>query len=608
MLAALLECRTDNLVCVVYTSQGQDAHATWKIQELATFEDAQAGRSLRSKQPLKGSKNSPTHPPQKSMTIKTLCLSVFLLLSSFLRAETTPAERLQPVRDADRIVFVGDSITGQGGGNAAGFVHLIEWALRQSRPANTMKFIPLGGSGQSVGSWLSVEEKSRTTESNLDVKGFGVKENLDQPADVLVIMLGMNDILAPYLTEETKEVDAWAERYRVLIRALRERVKPRVLALAQITMATEDPASPKNRVIALLNARVAALAKEQNALLLPTNETAWKFLEKGRQYRSDFHLTGDHVHPTSAGHVAIAVGMLKGLGEEAAARQLLEHHAEDLWKQAKGELPSLASVVEPVDASPNGQKFRLRYWWTGLPGQVTPRVSLSTLQGWQVSPPACEAATGEFLLEGKPDHLKNDFILEARSGDSVKKITATIPAPWLIAAGVSNGAAWPSHKYDPAGGRLPMDEAIFRGDTGASKLAWQRYFPSINFTGGASPDSVDFWAASFGNTFEAGYGARWINSGRERPVTLLLSSAIFAGKLGLEVWLNGAQVYAGTITGEPGKKVSVPATLRQGTNTLIFKCNHLTYLWQVAVGLSGAAADDLSDLRYSTVAPGGAPQ
>ena len=527
---------------------------------------------------------------------------VLALLPAAIAAN--PGDAGLPLRDGDRIVFVGDSITGQGGNNSAGFVHLIEWALRQARPANTMAFIPLGGSGQSVGSWASVEEQSRTKDSSLDVKAFGVKTTLDQQADVLVVMLGMNDILAPYVTEEPKELDAWVERYRALIQALRGRVKPRVLALAQITMATEDPASPKNRIIARLNERLVALAAEQNALLLPTNETAWKFLEEGRRYRSDFHVTGDQIHPSAGGHVAIAVGMLKGLGEEKAALALTEHHAADLWKQTKGELPSLACAVEPVDASPNGNKFRLRYWWTGAPGQTAPRVSLTAPQGWQVSPPVCETATGEFLLEGNPDRLKTDFALEARSGDTVKKTTATIPAPWLLAAGVANGAAWPGHKFDPAAGRLPIDEAISRGETGASNLAWQRYFPSANFFGGAGPDNVDFWAASFGKVFEAGYALRWIQSGRERPVTLLLSSKVFAGSLGLTVWLNGEQVYAGTITGEPGSKVSLPAKLRQGTNILAFKCNHLTWLWQVAVGLSGGDGDDLADLRFSAHPPG----
>jgi len=43
MKAALLECSTDNPVCVVTSSQGQDAHATCKLQGLASLGDAPQG-------------------------------------------------------------------------------------------------------------------------------------------------------------------------------------------------------------------------------------------------------------------------------------------------------------------------------------------------------------------------------------------------------------------------------------------------------------------------------------------------------------------------------------------------------------------------------------
>jgi hypothetical protein len=77
---------------------------------------------------------------------------------------------------------------------------------------------------------------------------------------------------------------------------------------------------------------------------------------------------------------------------------------------------------------------------------------------------------------------------------------------------------------------------------------------------------------------------------------LRLGSAAFAGNIGLTVWLNGRQLYAGTITGEPDKKASVPGTLRHGENCLILKCNHCSWLWQASVGVQGVASDDLSDV------------
>ena len=107
-----------------------------------------------------------------------------------------------------RVVFCGDSITGQGGGwLGAGYCFQMEWALKQRHPDATPKLVALGGSGMGVGNWIGVEKNSRTTEARLDVKEIGVKANLDQPADVLVVMLGMNDVLAPYIGGTDADLD-----------------------------------------------------------------------------------------------------------------------------------------------------------------------------------------------------------------------------------------------------------------------------------------------------------------------------------------------------------------------------------------------------------------
>ena len=254
----------------------------------------------------------------------------------------------------------------------------------------------------------------------------------------------------------------------------------------------------------------------------------------------------------------------------------------------------------------DGQTFRLHYWWTAAPGreQIAPRVSIVPPAGWEVIPPFRETTSGEFTLKGPAHRLSNVLTVEARAGETVRRIKATIPAPWLVGAGVINGSAWPGNHFDPVSGRLPIDASLSQGigwgepaAAGAKTLVWRRYFPSVNYTGGADPDSVDFWAVSFGRTFEVGYAARWIHSERERPVTLQLQSAAFAGNIGLTVWLNGRQLYAGLINGEPAKKASLPAALRRGENCLVFKCNHCAWLWQASVGVQGVAPDDLSDVR-----------
>src|ERR1700676_2310640 len=91
-------------------------------------------------------------------------------------------------------------------------------------------------------------------------------------------------------------------RYGELVEAIRARSHPRVIALATVTPCTEDPASPKNQVLAELNKRLVRLAQEKHFLVLPTNEAAYEVQSMGRAFQPNFHVTGDFVHPNGAGH------------------------------------------------------------------------------------------------------------------------------------------------------------------------------------------------------------------------------------------------------------------------------------------------------------------
>ena len=150
---------------------------------------------------------------------------------------------LRPLAGADllrqgaaRVVFVGDSITGLSRNAAAGWAHQMAWALEQSHPGCKPDLVSLGGSGQGVRSWLSVEQRSRGEAVTLDIPGVDVREALSRPADVLVIMLGMNDVLSPYVSEDEAALANWADGYRQLVASLRERLRPTTLALAQATL------------------------------------------------------------------------------------------------------------------------------------------------------------------------------------------------------------------------------------------------------------------------------------------------------------------------------------------------------------------------------------
>ncbi len=229
-----------------------------------------------------------------------------------------------------RILFVGDSITGYGGRwESDGFPALIQKAIKREHPNANLDVAVLGGSGMGIDSWKGLVDKvdGYKGDEYLDARKTSVKAGLGEHADVLVIMLGMNDVLAPYFGDDDVAIAKWQACYQDVIDALKKRVTPNVIGLATITMCTEDPASPKNRMIDKLNQRVAVLARKNNCRLLPVSESLWEMLCAGRKVDPEFHTTLDFVHPNKLGHLAVAGAMLRGLGELSAA-DLVEREAK----------------------------------------------------------------------------------------------------------------------------------------------------------------------------------------------------------------------------------------------------------------------------------------
>jgi len=245
-----------------------------------------------------------------------------------------------------RIVFIGDSITGQGGGwLGAGYVFKMREALSTVYPEAKHELVPLGGSGMGVNAWLALAKNETKQKQDLDVKGVEVAAALSKPTDVMVVMLGMNDVLAPYVNDTDASLDQWLANYRELTSVLSARLKPKVIALATITPQTEDPATPVNRVLARMNQRITTLAAELKANVVPTHATYWDVLAEGRKIQSDFTLAGDRIHPNAPGHVAVAMAMFKGLSEDKAAAWLRE---ERLAKALSSLKPGAVPTAPPL--------------------------------------------------------------------------------------------------------------------------------------------------------------------------------------------------------------------------------------------------------------------
>ena len=534
-----------------------------------------------------------------TLRLFSLLFAFSLILTSVRAAEAPSALE----HGNGRVILVGDSITGHSRNRKDGYAYRIEEALHAVYPGSTPEVIALGGSGQSVGSWASVEKRSREQKTMLDIPNIDAHEALSQPADVLIIMLGMNDVIAPYVNASDEALQRWSQQYAALIAALRERVHPKELALASIPLCTEDLQSPKNRLIAAMNEQIKALAAKENARYLPVFEEMAETLRRGRDIRPDFNLSPDFVHPAGTGHLAIAIAMLRGIGEDAAARWLAENPLQAALEQAAKGQPPLSWELMEVRRVDEGDRFefKVRYAWRGEPADANVRLTAS--EGWTVEPAAAKGARGEFILKGTPDRMANRFTLEGEAGGEKSTVTGSIAAPWLVAAGLEE-PAWNNNDLDEAKAHNDIDTAIeaqqpfleLPPKAGKEPLQWVACIPSVNFMGGAGPGNLDFSAVTHAKTFEAGYALRWIYSPQEQEYPLELGTRIFAGNVHLRVWLNGASIYNGQINKEQGHKTRRTVTLRKGWNELAIKSNHRAWLWQYSVDFinpEGAAADDL---------------
>jgi len=449
----------------------------------------------------------------------------------------------------------------------------------------------------------------------MDIKTVDVKTTLDGGADVLIIMLGMNNVLSPDIGNTPEAVDGWIATYRNLIGVLRARTHPRVVALATPTLCTEDVASPKNVLMDKMSLAMNDLATAEQCIILPVRDVEKKMLIDGRSHRPDFHVTKDFVHPTPFGHLAIATGMLSGLGEDAAVKTLNDDRAPALWKVVDDNLPAFSYAVQPQPVADTAvarsdvQTFKIHFW---MHQPDAAKVTLNLPQGWTSTAATINAATGEFIATGPLDHLQNVLTLSLDQNGVAAKTEVVIPAAWIVGGGHYGNQGWSvvdrTNKFDPIKGRLPMDDQLSHGigfdkpvdppapNNKNTPIKWTRYIASVNFPGGADPGSVDLSAVYYFSSFDVAYGSRWIYSPKERTVPVAFDSQTFAGVYDLCLWLNGQ-----TVRDSTDKKGTAELKLQKGWNSLIFKSNHLTWQWQFDIKLVEAPGDDLSDLRFSTV-------
>ena len=198
-----------------------------------------------------------------------------------------------PVKDGQKIAFMGDSIT-QAGAQPKGYVSLVIAGLEANGVKATA--IPAGISGH----------KSNQMLERLD------RDVLSKKPDWMTLSCGVNDVwhgakgvpLDPYKQNITKIVEqCQAAGVQVMI--------------LTATMIGEDQPNANNQKLAAYNEFLRAIAKEKKCLLADLNADMQEAIAKAGPDKKGNLLTSDGVHMNPAGNMMMATGVLKAFGLDA---------------------------------------------------------------------------------------------------------------------------------------------------------------------------------------------------------------------------------------------------------------------------------------------------
>jgi lysophospholipase L1-like esterase len=197
-----------------------------------------------------------------------------------------------PVKDGEKIAFLGDSIT-QGGMGPTGYVTLVIQGLKAN-----------GVNATAIGAGISGHKSN-------DMLARLQRDVLDKKPDWMTLSCGVNDVW-----HGAKGVPL--DQYKQNITQIVERAQAAGIKVVILTstMITENPDEPNNHKLAAYNDFLRELAKEKKCLLADLNVAMQAQLdqrEKAGQKRGKL-LTSDGVHMNPFGNVMMATGVLRGFG------------------------------------------------------------------------------------------------------------------------------------------------------------------------------------------------------------------------------------------------------------------------------------------------------
>ena len=259
------------------------------------------------------------------------------------------------LRDGDRVVFYGDSITAQ-----RLYTRFAEDVVVSRYPKLHISFYNAGVSGDTVSGGHAGDMATRIKRDVVPLR-----------PTVVTIMLGMND--GRYTAEYDVNFNAYANGYRKLIATLRESV-PGVRIFLICPSPYDEVGHPSaiagyNTVMRRYGQFLATLGKEENVPVIDFNRPITNAIGVG--IAIDPQLAGallpDRIHPAPAGHWIMADAMAAGWHvdpvissvvirvpdgkvEEAYNASVTEVRVEQgriAWKQMDGALPLPLELNDP---------------------------------------------------------------------------------------------------------------------------------------------------------------------------------------------------------------------------------------------------------------------
>jgi lysophospholipase L1-like esterase len=252
-----------------------------------------------------------------------------------------------PLRDGDRIVFYGDSITQDGG-----YCRMVEAYVRTRFPEWDLRFFNAGVGGDRVDGGGAGDIATRLERDVVPLR-----------PTVVTIMLGMND--GGYRKLEPATREHFAAGYRSIVARLLREVPGMRLYLILPSPFDDISRPPQfdpgyDRVLRELGGSIAAIAQENHAQTVdfggPLNAAIARVAQRNPELART--LLPDRVHPSPAGHLVLGAALLRAW------------HAPSLVTRVAIDAQALSAQAENTavsDVSAAGGKLEWRQLDRALP-------------------------------------------------------------------------------------------------------------------------------------------------------------------------------------------------------------------------------------------------